>query len=240
MCQFYDTLYYKYYKDIIIMTNFLMNTTSLTNAISTQVKLEGSLGAKVLAFLEENKVLEQDIKNLNEIKKEGKFKKLSLDKGVLIETSVEKINGNDLFRNSLVGKTKTPKAFNLANKIVTVTNGFLAIQSNPMINTNPLDVYKEDGKFINIPLDDLKKSVAETKAELKPAKSDEQQAIDDQEKMEKWSENFNSKLDALEDGSLERGLNQEFVWLQQLARMDREFILNYASELESKEIKKVA
>ena len=45
-----------------------------------------------------------------------------------------------------------------------------------------------------------------------------------------------SRFGQYEDSSL----NQEFVWLQQLARMDREFILNYASELESKEIKKVA
>tara|TARA_R100000781_G_scaffold113457_1_gene81980 strand:+ start:1588 stop:2259 length:672 start_codon:yes stop_codon:yes gene_type:complete len=223
------------------MTNFLMNTTSLTNAISNQVKLEGSLGAKVLAFLEDNKVLDQDIKNLNEIKREGKFKKLSLDKGVVIETSVEKINGNDLFRNSLVGKTKTPKALNLANKIVTVTNGFLDIQSNPKVNANPLDLYKDlDGKFTNISLDDLKKSVAETKAELKPAKSDEQKAIDDQEKMEKWSENFGSKLDALEEGSLERGLDQQFVWLQQLARMDNDFVIDYANKLASEQVKKSA
>ena len=222
------------------MNTFYMNTTSLTNAISSQVKLEGSLGTKVLKWLEDNKVLDQDIKNLGEIKKEGNFTKLFLEKNVLNEETVEKINGNDLLRNSLVGKTKTARALNQANKIVTVTNGLLAIKSNPKINSNPLDVYKVDGEFINISLDDLKKSVAETKAELKPAKSDEQKAIDDQEKMEKWAENFGSKLDALEEGSLERGLDQQFVWLQQLERMDKDFVIDYANKLASEKVKKSA
>ena len=204
------------------------NLDNLGNSLQSYVNAEQKLGTSILHYMNDSGVMDLKINNLNNIVEKSEEKTLTVwscssEEKTLTQKKVKKRNGNDIVRSQLLGENPNITLWNLVNKSLTIINNYLFVNTETLDNFNPLDMYREDsGEFTEIGLNALKEASSNDKKEYKPEQNDEEKAKLDQEKQDKWKENFTSKLDYLKSETLERGLDQEWFKIS---------LEEYASEL---------